>query len=50
MDKPIVPLTELKQSVGIIGSGPAGIAAAMELRKKVTKLPFMIDMIERVDY
>ena len=32
--KPIVPLTELKQSVGIIGSGPAGIAAAMELRKE----------------
>jgi len=32
--KPIVPLTELNQSVGIIGSGPAGIAAAMELRKE----------------
>jgi len=32
--KPIVPLTEVKQSVGIIGSGPAGIAAAMELRKE----------------
>ena len=32
--KPIVPLKELKQSVGIIGSGPAGIAAAMELRKE----------------
>ncbi len=32
--KPIVPLTEFKQSVGIIGSGPAGIAAAMELRKE----------------
>ena len=32
--KPIVPLTELKQSAGIIGSGPAGIAAAMELRKE----------------
>ena len=32
--KPIVPLTELKQSVGIIGSGPAGIAAAMELRRE----------------
>ena len=29
-----MPLTELKQSVGIIGSGPAGIAAAMELRKE----------------
>ena len=32
--KPIVPLSELKQSVGIIGSGPAGLAAAMELRKE----------------
>ena len=32
--KPIIPLTELNQSVGIIGSGPAGIAAAMELRKE----------------
>ena len=32
--KPIVPLTELNQSIGIIGSGPAGIAAAMELRKE----------------
>ena len=32
--KPIVPLTELNQSIGIIGSGPAGIAAAMGLRKE----------------
>ena len=32
--KPIIPLNELNQSVGIIGSGPAGIAAAMELRKE----------------
>ena len=32
--KPIKPLKELKQSVGIIGAGPAGIAAATELRKQ----------------
>ena len=32
--EPINPISELKQSVGIIGAGPAGIAAAMELRKE----------------
>jgi len=32
--EPIKPLDEIKQSVGIIGAGPAGIAAAMELRKE----------------
>ncbi len=32
--KPIKPLNEIKQSIGIIGAGPAGIAAAMELRKE----------------
>ena len=32
--EPIKPLNEIKQSVGIIGSGPAGISAAMELRKE----------------
>jgi glutamate synthase (NADPH) small chain len=31
--KPITPLVELDQSVGIIGAGPAGLAAAEELRK-----------------
>jgi len=31
--KPIKPLVELEQSVGIIGAGPAGLAAAEELRK-----------------
>jgi len=31
--KPITPRVELDQSVGIIGSGPAGLAAAEELRK-----------------
>ena len=32
--EPIKPLNEIKQSVGIIGAGPAGIAASMELRKE----------------
>ena len=32
--EPIQPKSELKQSIGIIGAGPAGIAAAMELRKE----------------
>ena len=32
--EPIKPLNEIRQSVGIIGAGPAGIAAAMELRKE----------------
>ncbi|MBV1900815.1 MAG: NAD(P)-dependent oxidoreductase [Kordiimonadaceae bacterium] len=31
--KPIKPLVELDQSVAIIGAGPAGLAAAEELRK-----------------
>ena len=31
--KPITPRRELDQSVGIIGAGPAGLAAAEELRK-----------------
>jgi len=31
--KPITPLVEQEQSVGIIGAGPAGLAAAEELRK-----------------
>jgi len=31
--KPITPQVELKESVGIIGAGPAGLAAAEELRK-----------------
>ena len=31
--KPISPRVELDQSVGIIGAGPAGLAAAEELRK-----------------
>ena len=32
--KNIIPEKEINQSVGIIGSGPAGLAAAEELRKK----------------
>ncbi len=32
--KPIKPKRELDQSVGIIGAGPAGMAAAEELRKR----------------
>ncbi len=32
--KPVVPLHEQAESVGIIGAGPAGLAAAEELRKK----------------
>lgn len=31
--KPITPRAELKESIGIIGAGPAGLAAAEELRK-----------------
>ncbi|MCT6842321.1 MAG: NAD(P)-dependent oxidoreductase [Commensalibacter sp.] len=31
---PIMPLEELSQSVGIIGAGPCGLAAAVVLRKK----------------
>ncbi len=32
--KPPVPAEELDQSVGIVGGGPAGLAAAKELRRK----------------
>jgi len=43
--EPIEPLTELNQSVGIIGAGPAGIAAAMELRKE----GYQITIYDRYD-
>jgi glutamate synthase (NADPH/NADH) small chain len=43
--EPIKPLTENKQSVGIIGAGPAGIAAAMELRKE----GYQITLYDRYD-
>ncbi|TNE38546.1 MAG: NAD(P)-dependent oxidoreductase [Alphaproteobacteria bacterium] len=32
--KPVTPVAELDQSVGVIGAGPGGLAAADELRKK----------------
>jgi glutamate synthase (NADPH/NADH) small chain len=32
--KPVTPLRERAESIGIIGAGPAGMAAAEELRKK----------------
>ncbi|MEL0242390.1 MAG: NAD(P)-dependent oxidoreductase [Pelagibacteraceae bacterium] len=43
--EPIEPLSELNQSVGIIGAGPAGIAAAMELRKE----GYQITIYDRYD-
>ena len=43
--EPIKPLSELNQSVGIIGAGPAGIAAAMELRKE----GYQITIYDRYD-
>ena len=43
--EPIKPLSEKKQSVGIIGAGPAGIAAAMELRKE----GYQITIYDRYD-
>ena len=43
--EPIKPITELQQSVGIIGAGPAGIAAAMELRKE----GFQVTIYDRYD-
>ena len=43
--EPIKPLNEKKQSVGIIGAGPAGITAAMELRKE----GYQITIYDRYD-
>jgi glutamate synthase (NADPH/NADH) small chain len=43
--EPIKPLSENKQSVGIIGAGPAGIAAAMELRKE----GYQVTLYDRYD-
>ena len=48
--KPISVKKELKQSVGIIGAGPAGLACAEELEKLVIKSPFTIDMIDRAGF
>lgn len=43
--KPIVPLHERSESVGIIGAGPAGLAAAEELRK----VGFQVHIYDRYD-
>ncbi len=43
--KKIIPLKEKKESIGVIGSGPAGLAAAEELRKK----GFQITIYDRYD-
>ncbi len=32
--KPVLPRTELAQSVGVVGAGPGGLAAAEELRRR----------------
>ncbi len=43
--EPIKPLKEIKQSIGIIGAGPAGLAAATELRK----FGYQITIYDRYD-
>ncbi len=43
--KPIKPVKESEQTVGIIGSGPAGLAAAEELRKE----GFQVHVYDRYD-
>ena len=43
--KKIIPNDEKKESIGIIGSGPAGLAAAEELRKK----GFQVTIYDRYD-
>ena len=43
--KKIIPVEEKDESIGIIGSGPAGLAAAEELRKK----GFQITIYDRYD-
>ncbi|MCC6917575.1 MAG: NAD(P)-dependent oxidoreductase [Alphaproteobacteria bacterium] len=43
--KPIVPVRERRESVGIVGAGPACLAAAEELRK----LGFQVEIYDRYD-
>lgn len=43
--KPVEPVEELNQSVGIIGAGPGGMAAAEELRK----LGYTVHVYDRYD-
>ena len=43
--KKIEPVEEKKESIGVIGSGPAGLAAAEELRKK----GFQVTIYDRYD-
>jgi glutamate synthase (NADPH/NADH) small chain len=43
--KPPTPLRERRQSVGIIGAGPAGLAAAEQLRRK----GYAVDVYDRHD-
>ncbi len=43
--KPVKPISELKETIGIIGAGPAGLAAAEQLRKK----GYQITVYDRYD-
>lgn len=43
--KPVRPLRELPQSVGVVGAGPAGLACAEELRKR----GYQVDVYDRYD-
>jgi glutamate synthase (NADPH/NADH) small chain len=43
--KPVRPLRELPQSVGVVGAGPAGLACAEELRK----LGYQVRVYDRYD-